>query len=161
MALIFVDTQIVVLSLISDDDAGDDVRPLRCRNLLDLIHRQGHALAIAAPTMAELLLRPAPEMAHRLAVIRARLRVMPFDDRAAISFARLHHHLATDLETIARNAGLGKRALRFDLQIIATAKSCGAQTLYCHDRNMVRLATGFQPAQGIPDDIPAQQDLRG
>jgi predicted nucleic acid-binding protein len=120
-------------------------------------------IVIPTPVLSELLVRAGPaasqeivEEVNRLAVFR----IEPFDARAAIEVAAM---------TRATLAGTGKKRgaskspwakIKFDRQIVATAKVVGATMIYSDDRDVIAIAK----AEGIPvmglADLPVPDRAR-
>jgi hypothetical protein len=160
MSFVVVDTSIVLPGLIGKPGEMEKQECVRARAFFDWLAKNSIQAAIAAPTLAELMLhRTGPLAAGALLIIKSRLRVLPFDERAALQMGVLHGMRNTDgeIQRLIALTGQTKRMLRFDLQVLAVAKANGATFVYSEDENMRALASGFVDALPIPPEVVAQQ----
>lgn len=111
-------------------------------------------LVIPTPVLAEVLVQAgdgAPALLEKIQTL-ARLRVIPFDQRAAVETAFM--------EREARESGSKKGAsgepwqkVKFDRQIIAIARVAGADAIYSDDEKL----SGFAKSVGM--DVRSTWDL--
>jgi predicted nucleic acid-binding protein len=168
--MVVFDNSVFCLALHPDarPPAGVDRAKDRIEHLLDTLRERKEPVIIPAPVLAEFLVFAGADGPQYLTRIRETsvLRVEPFDERAAIELA--------DMEIEARRIG-NKRGpvpedtdwqkVKFDRQIVAIAKACGASAIYSHDPHIKAHAKD----SGIPvisigelPTPPAQQmDLEG
>jgi predicted nucleic acid-binding protein len=162
MSFVVIDTSIVLPGLIGIPSEMDKPQCVRGRAFFDWLAERSIQAAITAPTLAELMLhRSGPLAANALLIIKSRLRVLPFDERAALLLGQLHQMRMADseIQRLAKQTNQTKRMLRFDLQVLAAAKAHGATSVYSEDEGQRALAAGFIPANPIPAEVQAQQSL--
>jgi predicted nucleic acid-binding protein len=161
VSLVFVDTSIALPGIIGKPSAMNSAECVRARAFFDWLSKSpGTEVAIATPTLAELMLQLAPQAAQQaFSALKNRIRIFPFDERAALLMAKLHAMRLADgeLERISKELAIRMRLLRFDLQILAVAKANGATCVYSEDKKMRNFAAGFIDAQPIPAEVVAQQ----
>lgn len=109
----------------------------RIEYLIDELGRARQTIYIPAPALAETLIRQAPDKALKIVerINRASVfAIAEFDQRMAIELADI---MRSDPLRSQRQAMLGgietKAKLKFDRQIIATAKVLGSETIYSDD----------------------------
>lgn len=107
----------------------------RVDHLVDTLRDQSEQIILPTPAFAEFLILAGADAPQYVSVIRSNsiFRVEPFDERAAIELA--------DIELLQRAKG-NKRGsainaewqkVKFDRQIVAIAKACGASCIYSDD----------------------------
>ena len=99
------------------------------------------AVVVPTPVLAEVLVRAeegAPGILEQLGGI-ARVRVRPFDERAAIEVALMTREA---IRAGHKSGGSDQpwQKVKFDRQIIAIARVAGATKLYADDGNLARFA---------------------
>jgi predicted nucleic acid-binding protein len=162
MSFVVIDTSIVLPGLVGIHGEMDKPQCLRGRAFFDWLAQRSTQAAITAPTLAELMLhRSGPLAANILLIIKSRLRVLPFDERAALLLGQLNQMRMADgeIQRLVKQTNQTKRMLRFDLQVLATAKAHGATMVYSEDEGQRALAAGFILANPIPAEVQAQQTI--
>lgn len=117
----------------------------RVENLIKELDESGATVVVPAPALAEVLVCATPDEASE---VLDRMRasavfdVVPFDVRAAFEGGRDH---ACGTGRTRANQAPGRRGdlgakLKFDRQIVAIAKVCGATKIYSHDRGLETVA---------------------
>ena len=162
--MVVIDATMLLLFLRPDipgpKDAQGEPLPYARQRIQHLVARlddkPGEIIVIPAPVLSEVLIRRNPlETRQIIALLNKRgvFSIEPFDQRAAIELAQmLKKRPRKGPETWAR--------LKFDCQIVAIAKVCGATTIYSDDDDVYRLGT----AAGIPVvrtrdlDVPPDAD---
>ncbi len=161
MSLVFVDTSIVLPGIIGKPSEINSEECVRARAFFEWLSKiPGTEVAIATPTLAELMVKlTGPMSSQALEVLKTRLRIFPFDERAALLMAKLNAMRIADgeLKRIAKELAVNYRYLRFDLQILAVAKANGATCVYSQDDRMRTFAAGFILSEPIPAEVVAQR----
>jgi hypothetical protein len=162
MSFVVVDTSIVLPGLVGIPGEMDKAQCVRARAFFDWMAQRSIKAVITAPTLSELMLhRSGPLAANALLIIKSRLQVIPFDERAALLLGQLHQMRMADgeIQRLVKQTGQTKRMLRFDLQVLAAAKAHGATIVYSEDEGQRALGAGFMLAQPIPTEVQAQQTI--
>lgn len=158
MAVVF-DTSFLIALL--DPNAEGDAR---LSFLLQMLDRSRTTILIPTPALCEVLIGARDTAPEYLRVItgQSRLRVVPFDERAAVEAAAAHRDAlrAGDKKEGARSW----MKVKFDRQIVAIAKVEGATAIYSNDHDIKRFAArdaieviSFEELL-LPPDVP-QRDL--
>jgi predicted nucleic acid-binding protein len=94
-------------------------------------------IGIPTPAMAEVLVRAGKGRAQFVSILsdRMRFQIVPFDARAAIEAAELIALVKSNNETWGTHA-----KVKFDIQIVATAKAEDARLIYSDDRDVENFA---------------------
>jgi predicted nucleic acid-binding protein len=110
----------------------------RLRHLVDTLDEERAELLIPAPVLAEIFSVARRDHAAILADLtgRRRVLVLPFGEREAIECGFM---LRDALLPTAR-AGRERQLVKFDAQIVAIAKTAGADTIYTTDGGVARMA---------------------
>lgn len=135
----------------------------RVEHLIRTLEASGATVVVPTPVLAEILVRAAHDEA---ATILRRLNgaavfeIASFDERAAVELADLmrieltrlgRRKLRDEAETWAK--------LKFDRQIIAIAKVCGAATIYSHDAGIQTVAGRLGIEVLRLDDLPLAPEM--
>jgi predicted nucleic acid-binding protein len=109
----------------------------RVEYLASSINSSGEQIGIPTPAMAEVLVRAGKGRSQFVAILsdRMRFQIVPFDARGAIEAAELIAMIKTNSETWGTHA-----KVKFDIQIVATAKAEDATTIYSDDRDIESFA---------------------
>jgi hypothetical protein len=147
--------------------AGPDGLPIekskeRIELLVEKLQRARTKLIIPAPALSEVLVRVTPEASQLIVEYLnkyAIFRIEPFDTKAAIEVA------AMTRAALARKAKKGHSPatwakIKYDRQIVAIAKVCGATEIYSDDADIA----GIAKAAGIKvigiADLPLPEESR-
>jgi predicted nucleic acid-binding protein len=114
----------------------------RIELLVERLQKAGTKIIVPTPALSEILVRAGADGSQQIVEYLnkyAVFRIEPFDTRAAIELA------AMTREAIGRKAKRGSSAatwakIKFDRQIVAIAKVCGANEIYSDDRDMESIA---------------------
>lgn len=134
----------------------------RIELLVEKLQRARAKLIIPAPALSEVLVRAGPLASQQIVEYLnkyAVFRIEPFDTKAAIELAAI---------TRAAISGKGKRGdsaatwakLKYDRQIVAIAKVCGATEIYSDDADMVGIAKGVGIKVIGLADLPLPEEER-
>ena len=127
----------------------------RVVHLIDTLEASRATVVVPTPVLAEILVRATREEAETLLKrmnAAAVFEIAAFDERAAIELAeRGRRKLRDEAETWAK--------LKFDRQIIAIAKVCGATTIYSHDAGMRTVANRLGIEVLRLDDLPLPPEM--
>lgn len=109
----------------------------RVEYLANSLNTSGEQTGIPTPAMAEVLVRAGKGRYQFVAILsdRMRFQLVPFDARAAIEAAELIALVKSNNETWGTHA-----KVKFDIQIVATAKAEDATIIYSDDRDIENLA---------------------
>lgn len=110
----------------------------RVNHLVATLDRDRATVIVPAPALGEILVKAGdagPTWLQNLEKA-ARIRVASFDTMAAVEFAALQRER---IERGAKASG-GRAKAKFDDQIIAIARVCGAQAIYSDDQGLAAAA---------------------
>jgi len=108
-------------------------------HLIETFRRDGTTIILPAPAMAELLALPGAEPVERLGVLQSfgnRLRVEAFGPVAAAECGDMKRRLGLGPAA----SGDPRQKVKFDYQIIATARTVGAIAIYSDDDGLRKRA---------------------
>ncbi|MGE5585806.1 MAG: hypothetical protein ACM309_09815 [Bacillota bacterium] len=151
--LIFVDTQILIWGVRQFASAGQEGMIDMARAFFQQVQAQGDQVGIAAPTLAEYLVRtPEADRQKVVAEFQRCFCVYPFDCGAAAQGAQLWSrvHGGKSLGEVAKEIGARRYELKVDHQVVSIAVHRGASRLYTHDEFMLRFAKPFIRAEKLP-----------
>lgn len=146
----------------SDPETGGELESVKER-IEGLIASLSSAdtLIVPTPVLAEVLVgagEAAPELLAKIQTL-ARLRIVPFDARAAIETAMM--------ENEARASGSKKgvseapwQKVKFDRQIIAIARVGSADAIYSDDGNLIKFAKSLGMTVQSTWDLPVPEKTR-
>ena len=149
---VVIDSSMLLLFLRPDTRVphGHDGKPApshareRVENLIKELDESGATVVVPAPALAEVLVRATSDEASEvLDQMRASavFDIVPFDVRAASELAEIMRaELAERGRTKLRDEAETWAKLKFDRQIVAIAKVCGATKIYAHDRGLETVA---------------------
>ena len=160
MKLAVIDTSIALPAIIGIADPAQACDTVRARLFFEWLDKDGWTCALAAPSLAEMLLKTDyASRAIALQNITTRARILPFDARASLLLVELWQLRGIDgtLQKQADSNG-ARRLLRFDAQIIAITKAAGA-VLFSMDQRQRALASDWVRALPIPPDIVGQESI--
>ena len=116
----------------------------RVDNLIAELEKSKTTVVVPSPALAEILVRATHEEARAIVAVMnksAVFDIVSFDERAAIELADI---MRTELAELGRKKLRAEAEtwakLKFDRQIIAIAKVCGASTIYAHDEGIQTVA---------------------
>jgi predicted nucleic acid-binding protein len=120
----------------------------RVEYLATSINASGDQIGIPTPAMAEVLVRAGKGRSQFVSILSDRMRflLIPFDARAAIEASEL-------IALIRKQETWGTHAkVKFDIQIVATAKAEDASIIYSDDQDIENFAKRFKiPVKRICD----------
>lgn len=110
----------------------------RVNHLVATLDRDRATVIVPTPALGEILVKVGDAGPSWLQILERapRVRLVSFDTMAAVEFAALQ------TERKARGAKIsgGRAKAKFDDQIIAIARMCGAQTIYSDDQGLAAAA---------------------
>ena len=125
---------------------------------------KGSRLIIPTPALAEFFVRVDPPKVSEYISQVQRLRgavVAPFDVRAAIDFAEMQRSVIFERRRrVPKNEIETRAKAKFDQQIVAIAKSAGAEVIYTDDKNLGTFAKRFKIEPVGIADLPLSPDKR-
>ncbi|MGA3333118.1 MAG: PIN domain-containing protein [Terracidiphilus sp.] len=109
----------------------------RVEYLASSLNSTGEQIGIPTPAMAEVLVRSGKGRAQFVSILsdRMRFQLLPFDARGAIEAAELIALIKSKHETWGTHA-----KVKFDIQIVATAKAEDATAIYSDDQDIENFA---------------------
>jgi predicted nucleic acid-binding protein len=109
----------------------------RVEYLASSLNSTGEQIGIPTPAMAEVLVRAGKGRAQFVSILsdRMRFQLLPFDARGAIEAAELLAMIKSKHETWGTHA-----KVKFDIQIVATAKAEDASAIYSDDQDIEKFA---------------------
>jgi len=112
----------------------------RISTLIEELSAANDVLGIPAPALAETLVRSGPNRAQYMKILGDswKFQLVPFDARAAIETAELIAAVKTKKDPWDK---WGK--VKFDIQIVATAKAEGVSVIYSDDKDIENYAKRF------------------
>ena len=124
------------------DRFGKSVTQFRERisTLIEELSAANDIIGIPAPALAETLVRSGPNRAQYMKILGDswKFQLVPFDARAAIETAELVAAVKTKKEQWGNWA-----KVKFDIQIVATAKAEGVSVIYSDDQDIENYAKRF------------------
>lgn len=167
------DSSVLLLALDPDVKVSSDPatnKPVefateRVENLIRMCKNRNERIIIPTPVLSEVLVNAKGASDKYLGVLEKRpFSIAPFDKKAAIEAAIL-------IEAALRRSGQQNRTetktkIKFDRQIVAIAKSQGADTIYSDDKLFIKYARHAGIAAIHTSDLPLpsagiQMDLFG
>lgn len=121
----------------------------RVEYLAASLNASGEQIGIPTPALAEVLVRAGKGRAQFVSILsdRMRFQLIPFDARAAIEAAELIALIKSNSDTWGTHA-----KVKFDIQIVATAKAEDATVIYSDDQDIERFAKRLKiPVKRICD----------
>jgi predicted nucleic acid-binding protein len=130
----------------------------RVEYLASSINASGEQIGIPTPALAEVLVRSGKGRSQFVSILsdRMRFQLVSFDARAAIEAAELIALIKSKQETWGTHA-----KVKFDIQIVATAKAEDATIIYSDDQDIERFAKRLKiPVKRICDlDLPPNKEF--
>lgn len=134
MALISLDTQVMIWAIRKSADPGQEFRLAPAAKLIEWADREKHRILLPAHAVGEYLtgLNDA-ERANELAVLQRRFHIQPFDAPAAAIAAKLQTE--HQWKTIGKSAGVSRQCIKADIAIIASSIVGKASMLIVEDND--------------------------
>ena len=130
----------------------------RVEYLASSINASGEQIGIPTPALAEVLVRAGRGRSQFVSILsdRMRFQLVSFDARAAIEAAELIALIKSKQETWGTHA-----KVKFDIQIVATAKAEDASVIYSDDQDIENFAKRLKiPVRRICDlDLPPSKEF--
>jgi predicted nucleic acid-binding protein len=130
----------------------------RVEYLASSINASGEQIGIPTPALAEVLVKSGKGRSQFVSTLSdgMRFQLLPFDARAAIEAAELIALIKSKRESWGTHA-----KVKFDIQIVATAKAEDATIIYSDDQDIERFAKRFKiPVKRICDlDLPPSKEF--
>lgn len=142
-----IDTGVLIRAL---GDHPSDPRSQSCRDFFDAMVANRRQMAVAAPSLAEML-RGNPSAPPHVAGVR----VLPFDYVSAVACGRQFPREVVEQE--ADKSGESKGYTKFDLQIVACAMAHRVPYLVSLDPHQCRRAEECHLKTAQPSDFYAKQ----
>lgn len=128
--------------------AGPDGSPIdrpkeRIELLIAQLQKTGEKVVIPAPALSEALVRAGAEETSRIVELLNRhsvFRIEPFDTRSAIEVAAMTRRALDGKGGKKDGSNSTWAKVKFDRQIVAIAKVCGASKIYSDDEDVQKLA---------------------
>ena len=157
--MICLDTNVLIWAAQTEDLSADALLVERARRYLDHLEFIRSPVGIPAPVLAEYLvkLQNMECLDAHIAALFERFQILPMSAQAAVIAGRLMSHKA-DLQSVQKNAGHPRQAVRVDAMVVAIAAAEGA-TLISHDPGIRQLATlADVPWREVPE-IYSQSEI--
>jgi hypothetical protein len=158
--LAFVDTMVLVWGIRQEADETNQARIQQARAFFEDMEQKGLHIGVAAPSLAEYLVRTPDTDRNRVFREFSRLfTVYPFDAAAAHQAAESWNivHGRTPARRVAESFGMDKATLSVDHQIVSIAVCRKADLFITHDAKCQSYARRFLPRV---EELPqAQQTL--
>ncbi len=149
MSIFCLDTQIIRWGLFNQESQTHNAFELvdKARKFIRWLDEKNIEVIVPSIIIGELLsIFPAQEHAKSLQLFSSEWMVVDYDVRAARQYAnmRYDHSIKQMMADIkASNPYATRKQLTADLMIIATAKVHGAEKIYSHDKDFLKLAAGY------------------
>lgn len=160
MALICIDTQVLIWGIREYASAGQEPMITRAQHLFDSLGKAGQRGLIPSVVVGEFL-SGLPEASHAAVVnlVRAGFVTAAYDLKAAAIFAKLWQAKKDD-GTVSqlRSAGASRQEIKADGMIVASAIAHRAAHVVSHDPHLRRFAVGQIEVQDLPP-LPPQIPL--
>lgn len=159
--VVFVDTQILIWGVRGYADPGQETKVFDAKVYLEQLQSKGVEIAIAAPTIAEYLIKTPDEDREKvLEVFRRHFVVYPFDTASAAIGAEMWKKYFGDSPQgkVAASFGMTRQILKVDYQIVSIAVARGADFICTEDERMSKFASRFIKTKKLPESHK-QMDL--
>jgi predicted nucleic acid-binding protein len=159
MALICLDTQILVWGVRKVASLGQEQNIIKAENLIDLIVQKKDSILVPSIVYAELC-APIPEemIQSFMREMQKKFPIVPFDVNAAYYYRQLVQANAP-LREQYKNEYYTRSKQFADMKIVATALACKATTIYSEDPHLTRIANGRIEVRPMPSVPPKQLTL--
>lgn len=149
------DTQILIWGVQGFSKSTQQHMVATARQFIKRLEREGDAIVIPAPAVAEYLIRVPKENRIQTAdYLRRHFRVVPFDSAASGRFAEIWEKRYGAVNWDAEDKPK-KSEMKFDIQIISIALSIKADRIFSEDKNLRKIAEGLINVEGLPN-VPVQ-----
>ena len=148
---IAIDTNVLIWGVRQAATAGQEARIGEAEAFLEWSAERGDEIAVPATAVAEYLVGESAESHSAvLNLLAGTFRILPFDVRAVSLAASLRQDPAF-LSQLRGQFGTTRVHVKSDIEIVATAKACGAGRLFSNDRQLRHLAQLAKlPASPLP-----------
>jgi predicted nucleic acid-binding protein len=164
MSIVCLDTQIIrwgVMKQASKNPQADEL-VTKASFFIDWLDRRKDEVVLPAFIVGELLVTvPERDHAQTLNQLSEDWMIVDYDLRAAQQFAVMRYNQALKpiMDDIRMNNPYAtKKQLIADVMIIATAIVHGAEKIYSHDNDFIKLASGYILAENFLE-IPVQSNF--
>lgn len=157
--LVFVDTMTLIWGIRQEASDDNEARIQEARAFFRDMASRGRAIGVAAPTLAEYLVKTPEADRHNVFKEFSRVfTVYPFDTGAAHESVRLWCSVYgnASLGAVARALDIPRQVLKVDHQIASIAVYRKAEYIVTYDDGLERFARHFIPVRKLP---PVQQEI--
>jgi len=131
----------------------------RVEGLIKQLGKAGETILIPAPVLGEILAHAGDAMEQYLEILKSsrHVRIVPFDERAAIESAIL---FGPGMQRRKKRGGATGdwQKVKVDQQTVAIARVYSARTIYSNDRDVVALCKGTGVSVERIEDVPIPRD---
>ena len=148
---IAIDTNILIWGIRQAATVGQEAKVDEAGAFLEWAAERGDEITVPATAISEYLVgEPAANHPAILSRLAETFRILPFDLRAVSLAARLRQD-PSFLEQQRAAFGTTRVHVKADIEIVATAKACGAEKLFSNDKQLRHLAHEAKlPASPLP-----------
>lgn len=156
MAIVCFDTHVVIWGIKKVASPDQENMIPKAEGLIAECNEKKHQIIIPALVLGELLMAiPPEEHSGFLSLISRKLRIIPFDAKAAAIFAKMWRNWADKkkyFDTLDGNHA-SREKIKIDYMIAATAKANNAECIYSEDPLMKKFAEDYIRVENLPAAI--------
>lgn len=154
MELVCLDTNMLIWGLKSQASQGQEANIHKAKHLIQSLASGKAVVMVPSVVLAELLDGiPSGERQAFVARMQHLFRVVPFDDWAALEYARLFESAHNKVE------GKPREAIKVDRMIVATAIAVKANAIYSEDNGVHAIGKKVIDVRHLPVPPPQQVKL--
>lgn len=159
MALICLDTQILIWGIRKQAEPGQEQNIARAEHLIDMLTKNRDQVVIPSITYAEACVGvPEDRLQVFMNEMQKRFIIIPFDVLAAHHYRQIFLSNKQKLKQY-KSEGYTRPNQFADMKIVATALACKAKSIYSEDPHLEKIANGFIDVINLPSVPPKQLTL--
>ena len=151
MSVVCIDTQIIIWGLREYAEPSQTENIDRAKHLLRKLHDRGDKILVPSIVVAEVMagvLDKDKNYYEKISKMIQKFRCPPFDNKAAMVYANIHHEKWNQVKNNKGNAT--RSELKADMMILAIAISNKCKTIYTEDIPLAKLSNGYITVSGLP-----------
>jgi predicted nucleic acid-binding protein len=162
MAIICFDTHVVIWGIKKVAEPGQENMIFKAEALIAECDEKRHQVIIPALVLGELLMAVPPEDHPAfISLMHQKLRVIPFDAKAASLFAKMWCKWSENKfypYSLDGNRP-SREKIKIDYMIAATAKASNAECIYTEDPGLKKFAEEYIRVESLPPSVVQQSVL--
>ena len=159
MALICLDTQILIWGIRKHAELGQEGNSPRAENLIEILTRSKDNIIIPSIVCAEACAAvPDDRIQSFMREMQRQFPIIPFDANAAYHYRTIYQTHKGNRQELTAD-GYKRPSMFADMKIVATALACRASSIYSEDPHLPKIANGFIEVKSMPPVPPKQLPL--